>query len=260
MASDRAIGRYRRWYARLLRLYPRPFHQRFGEPMAQTFTDLIRERTDANRGLHAFAIATFAETSAGILRENMTQLMQTRTVIRWVLITAAVLAVPALAMALNLGIPDPGSGSGTGGVNWGPGDFAVIGVLVLGAGLLYEYASTRGATIAHKAAVGIAVAAGLFLIWVNLAVGMIGDEGNPANLMYIFVLFVALIGASIARFEPSEASIAMFATAGAQALVAVIALVAGLGPQLLADAFFVAAWVASALLFRHAGVASAPST
>jgi hypothetical protein len=257
MASDRAIGRYRRWYSRLIRLYPRPFQERFGEPMAQTFTDLCRERTDANRGLHAFALGTFAETSAQIMRENMTQLMQTRTVLRWVLITAAVLAVPLLAMVFKLGVPDPGSG--TNGVNWGPMDFAVIGVLVLGSGLLYEYASARAGTFAHRAAVGIAVAAGLFLIWVNLAVGMIGDEGNAANLMYIFVLFVALIGASIARFEPREASIAMFATAAAQALVAVIALIAGLGPTLPADAFFVAAWVASGLLFRQASVEPSPS-
>ena len=46
--------------------------------------------------------------------------------------------------------------------------------------------------------------------------------------MYVLVLFVALVGAAIARFEPREASIALFVTAGAQALVvAVIALVAG---------------------------------
>jgi len=256
MGSDRAIGRYRRWYARLLLFYPRPFRERFAEPMAQTFTDLCRERTDVYGGLHAFALGTFAETSAQILRENMTQHMQTRTVLRWVLITAAVLAVPAIAMALNLGIPDPGSG--TDGMNWGPMDFAIIGVLILGSGFLYEYASARAGTVAHRAAVGIAVAAGLFLIWVNLAVGMIGDEGNPANLMYIFVLAVALIGASIARFEPREASIAMFATAAAHAVVALIALVAGLGPTLLADALWVAAWVASGLLFRQASMESSP--
>ena len=258
MASDRAISRYRRWYARLIRLYPRTFRERFGEPMAQTFTDLCRERTEASRGLHAFALGTFVETSAQIMRENMTQLMPTRAVIRWVLITAALLAIPLLAMVLKLGVPDPGQG--TGGVNWGPMDFAVIGVLVLGSGLLYEYASARAGNVAHRAAVGIAVAAGLFLIWVNLAVGMIGDEGNAANLMYVLVLAVALIGASIARFEPREASLAMFATAIAQVVVAMIALIAGLGPTLLADAFFVAAWVASGLLFRQAAMASARST
>ncbi len=255
MAADRAIGRYRRWYARLLRLYPRPFRERFGEPMAQTFTDLCRERTDANRDLLGFALGTFAETSSHILRENMTQLMQTKNYFRWVLVTAAVLAVPALAMAFNLAIPDPGSG--TDGVNWGPMDFAIIGILVLGAGVLYEYASTRAGTVAHRAAVGIAVAAGLFLIWVNLAVGMMDVE--PGNAMYVLVLFVALVGAAVGRFEPREASIAMFATAAAHAAVAAIALVAGLGPTLLADAFFIAAWVASGLLFRQASVEPSPA-
>ena len=174
------------------------------------------------------------------------------------LITAAVLAVPALAMAFQIGVPDPGSG--TDGVNWGPMDFAIVGVLVLGAGLLYEYASNRGGSTAHRAAVGIAVLAGLGLIWVNLAVGMIGDEGSPANLMYLFVLVVALGGAAVARFEPREASMAMFATAGAQLVVVVIALVAGLRPELRADAFFIAAWIASGLLFRRASLESAPAT
>jgi len=255
MASDRAIGRYRRWYGRLLRLYPRPFQERFGEPMAQTFTDLARERTDAKRSLIGFAIGTFADTIAGIMRENMTQLMQTRAVLRWLLITAAVLAVPALAMALNLAIPDPGSG--TDGVNWGPMDFATMGVLILGSGLLYEYASSRGRSVVHKAAVGIAVLAGLGLIWVNLAVGMMDVENG--NLMYILVLFVALVGAAIGRFEPHEASIAMFATAGAHAVVAMIAVIANLGPTLPADAFFIAAWVASGVLFRQASVGRSPA-
>jgi hypothetical protein len=84
MASDRAIGRYRRWYGRLLRLYPRPFRHRFGEPMAQTFTDLAREHSDPNRGLIGFIAWAFAETSAGIIRENVTHmLIQTNVLIRW---------------------------------------------------------------------------------------------------------------------------------------------------------------------------------
>jgi hypothetical protein len=181
--------------------------------------------------------------------------MQTKNYLRWVLVTAAVLAVPAVAMALNLGVPDPGSG--TEGVNWGPMDFAVMGALVLGAGLLYEYASTRAGSVAHRAAVGIAVAAGLGILWVNLAVGMMDVE--PGNLLYVFVLFVALVGAGVARFEPREASLAMFATAAAHAAVGIIALVAGLGPTLPADAFFVGAWVASGLLFRRASSAASLS-
>ncbi len=223
--------------------------------MAQTFTDLARERIDADRSLIGFALGTYAETSAQIMRENMTQLLQTKGYLRWLAVTAAVLAVPALAMAFELALPDPGSGSD--GVNWGPMDFGIVGVLVLGAGLLFEYASTRAGSVAHRAAIGIAVAAGLFLIWVNLAVGMMDVE--PGNLMYVLVLFVALIGASIGRFEPREASLAMFATAMAHAVIAVIAIAADLGPTLLADVFFAGAWVASAVLFRKAALEAAPS-
>jgi hypothetical protein len=258
MASDRAIGQYRRWYGRLLRLYPRPFRDRFAEPMTQTFTDIARERTDANGSLAAFALSTFAETASHILRENMTQMMMTNGLVRWarwVLVTAAVLAVPAFAMAFDIGIPDPGSG--TDGVNWGPMDFAIIGVLVLGAGLLYEYASSRGAGLAQQAAVGIAVLAGLALVWVNLAVGFMDAEN--ANLMYVLVLFVALVGAAIGRFEPRHAANAMFAAAGVHAVIAVIGLAANLGPTLPADAVWVAAWVASALLFRRARGQLSPS-
>ena len=68
-----------------------------------------------NRGLKGFVLGTFAETSATIIRENITQVMQNNEHLRWVVVTAAVLAVPALAMAFNLGVPDPGSG--TDGVN-----------------------------------------------------------------------------------------------------------------------------------------------
>ena len=256
MSSDRAIGRYRRGYAALLRLYPRPFRQRFAEPMAQTFTDLARERAQANRGLHAFALGTFAETTAQIMRENMTQLMHTGTVLRWVLITAAVLAVPALAMAFNLAIPDPGGGARD-GVNWGPMDFAIMGVLILGSGLLFEYASARIRSTAHRLAAGIAVLAAFGLVWVNLAVGFMDVE--PANLMYVLVLVVALVGAAIGRFEPRHAAVAMFATAAAHAVVAAIGLIANLGPTLPADAFWIAGWLGSALLFRQASTESAPA-
>jgi hypothetical protein len=257
MASDRAIGRYRTWYRRLLRLYPRAFRLRFAEPMTQTFTDLARERGRTNGSLIGFVAWTFAETSAGIIRENLAQMtMQTKNYLRWVVITGVVLAVPALVMALGIGIYDPGSGDD--GLNWGLMDFAIVGVLVLGSGILYEYASSRlGGTPAHRAAAGIAVLAGLGLIWVNLAVGMMDVESG--NLLYILVLFVALVGAAAARFAPREASVAMFAAAGAHLLVAAIGFVAGLGPTLLADAFFVGAWIASGLLFRQAGGQASPS-
>ena len=259
MASDRTIHRYRRWYAGLLRLYPRQFRQRFAEPMAQTFTDLARERSRADAdtagsGLIGFVAWSFVETTAEIVRENVRHmLVQTNAIVRWVLITAAVLAIPAIAMLLNIGLPDPGSATQN-GLEWGPMDFAIVGVLVLGFGLLFEYASTRSTTRLHQAAVGIAVLAAFGLIFVNLAVGFMDVENG--NLMYVLVLFVALVGAAIGRFEPRHAATAMFATAATHAVVAVIGLAADLGPTLAADAFWVAGWVVSGLLFRQSSEAA----
>lgn len=239
MASERTIGRYRRWYGRLLRLYPPAFRERFADPMAQTFADLARERADANQGLLGFALRTFADTTTGIVREHMTQIVHARAVVRWLLITVALLAIPVIAMLLRVDR-----------VRWGPIDFAIAGVVILGAGLLFEYASSRGGGIAHRAAVAIAVLAGLGLVWVNLAVGMMDVENG--NLLYVLVLFVALVGAAIGRFEPRHAAAAMFVAAALHATVAIIGQLTGLGPTLLADALWVTAWVASGMLFRQA--------
>jgi hypothetical protein len=257
MGGDAEFTRYRRWYSRLLRLYPRPFHTRFAEQMTQTFADLCRERRDDGRWLVAFVLWTFTETSAAIIKEHAMRSSPFTRIIRWILITAAVLMVPFLAMTLRLGIPDPGSG--TEAVDWGLMDFAIAGVLVFGSGLLFEYASTRARSVAYTAAVAVAVGASLILLWINLAVGMIGDEGNAANAMYLLVLAVALIGTTIARFEPREAMVAMVATAAVHGLVVLIALVAGLRPTLPADAVFIGLWLGSALLFRQASMRAAPS-
>ena len=107
---------------------------------------------------------------------------------------------------------------------------------------------------AYRAAVGVAVVAAFILIWLNLAVGIIGTEDNPANLMFGGVLVVGTIGAIIARFKPHGMARALVATALAQALVAVIALIAGLGatPLLILTGFYVALWLTSARLFRKA--------
>ena len=135
-------------------------------------------------------------------------------------------------------------------------DFVVAGALLFGTGLAYELVARKAGSIAYRAAVGVALAAALLLVWMNLAVGIIGSEDNPANLMYIGVLAVVIIGALIAHFRPQGMARALFATALAQALVAVIALIAekdlAVFQLLMVNGFFVALWVGSALLFRRA--------
>jgi len=145
---------------------------------------------------------------------------------------------------------------------WDLADFVVAGVLLFSAGLTYELVARRAGSRAHRVAIGLAVAGALILMWMNLAVGLIGNEENPANLMYIGVLAVGIIGAIIARFRPHGMARALFATALAQALVPVIALLVwkteassaeAFSRVLMINAVFVMLFVGSALLFRRAG-------
>jgi len=145
-------------------------------------------------------------------------------------------------------------------VTWTAFDFGLAVVLILGVGIPFELAVRRTRNRAYRAGLGVALAAALLLVFINGAVGIIGSEDNPANLMYGGVLAVALIGALIARFQPNGMSRALFATAVAQALVGAIALGAGLGATapsfpdaiIYLTAFFAAMWLLSAWLFRKA--------
>jgi hypothetical protein len=74
MPSESAVHRYRRWYARLLRLYPAHHRARFAEAMEQTFNDLCRERTREGKPLTGLVVWTFVDTGTGIVREHLTPL------------------------------------------------------------------------------------------------------------------------------------------------------------------------------------------
>ena len=112
---------------------------------------------------------------------------------------------------------------------------------------------------AYRYAVGVGLTAVFILVWLSLGVGIIGRDGDPANLMYFGVVAVGIVGALIARFRPRGMARALFATALAQTSVALIALIAGLGHPWsgplelsLLNGFFVALFVGSAWLFRRA--------
>src|ERR687893_1141155 len=125
-------------------------------------------------------------------------------------------------------------------VVWDETDFAVMGAMLFGACGAYELAARMTGNRAYRTAVGVALAAAFILVWMNLAVGIIGSEDNPANLMYGGVLAVGIVGALVARFRPLGMARALVATALAQALVAVIALAAGWGFTLVLTGIFMA--------------------
>ncbi len=154
---------------------------------------------------------------------------------------AFLLLLPAVAMQF------------TGEVNWDQVDFITMGIILAAACGAYELGARMSGSTAYRAGIGLAVVTGFLLVWINLAVGIIGDEGDSANLMYVCVLLVAIIGAIAARFRAQGMSRALVATAIATALVAVIILIAGLGyGASILTGFFSALWLASAWLFRKA--------
>ncbi len=173
--------------------------------------------------------------------------MQSKNIIRLALVVTLILLVPFLAMQF------------TGEVRWGPADFAFAGALLFGTGLAFEFAARKVGAQAYRAAVGLALGTALLFSWISIAVGIIGSEDNPANLMYIGVLAVLIIGALIANFRHQGMASALLATALAQALVTVIALIAEKFVDalelVLLNGFFVALWLGSALLFRRASAA-----
>lgn len=145
-------------------------------------------------------------------------------------------------------------------VDWSFFDFVVAWVLLFCTGLTYKLVAGKMGNIMYRAAVGVAVFTALLLVWTNLAVGLIGSEDNPANLMYIGVLAVGIFGTIISRLQPHGMAKTLFAMAVTHALVVVIALIAGLhlSPNssaveiLSVNGFFAVLWIASALLFRNA--------
>ena len=137
-----------------------------------------------------------------------------------------------------------------------PGDFMFLGILLLGVGTAYEVASRVPLRRAYAAGLGLALAAAFLSSWINLAVGIIGSEDNPANWLYAGVIAVAGAGAVLVRFRSAGMAAVMLIAAGAQASVFFIALLAGLGFTGPITVFFTGLWLISAWLFRKAAEAA----
>jgi hypothetical protein len=125
-------------------------------------------------------------------------------------------------------------------------------------GLAYELLASKSANAAYRCAVGIAVVAALLLVWVNAAVGMIGDD-NPANVLYVGVIVVGILGASITRQQPHGMARTLCVMAMAQMVVPVLALILwptdvapGVVGGFALNGCFAALWLLSAWLFRQA--------
>ncbi len=155
-------------------------------------------------------------------------------------ITMILLSVPLVAMQF------------TTEVNWSAGDFLVAAILIAGALCTYEFMILKSRQYYYRIAAGLSALSFLLLVWVNLAVGIIGNEGNPANLIYFGILIAAVVGALISRFKPTGMSYTLIATALLQAAIALTVYLAGLGQIFMLSAGFIAIWLVAAWFFRKA--------
>lgn len=87
-------------------------------------------------------------------------------------VTLALLLVPLLAMAFEWRVPDPGSDA-PGQVNWGVLDFVIMGALISGTGVVFELLKQRVDSTAKRWMLFIPLMGILFLIWAELAVGIL---------------------------------------------------------------------------------------
>ena len=142
---------------------------------------------------------------------------------------------------------------------WTLSDIIIAGAMmaIVGGGL--ELA-LRMRNRAYTFGAGAALAASFLLFWVTGAVGIIGSERDDANLLFLAVILVALLGAIAATFRPRRMAAAMTVAAAAQFLVPFIAWAAFpesreaiLRPEVpVSTIFFTGLWLASAWLFRRA--------
>ncbi len=145
-------------------------------------------------------------------------------------------------------------------MSWDALDFAVFGGMFAVVVFVFLLVRSKSSNPSYRFAAAVALAAAFILAWVNGAVGIIGNEENDANLMFFGVLALGAIGSIVARGRPLGMARAMYATAAAQALVAVIAIAGNLGTSgpawpkdiLVMTAFFAALWLVSARLFKKA--------
>lgn len=173
-----------------------------------------------------------------------------KRLIVWAFAVVLILAIPAVMMVL-----------GVEGWKWDASDLVIMGGVMFGLGLAYELVARRWEKAAYRVAFGVGLATAFLLFWVNGAVGIIGSEDNPANLMYGAVFVVGLIGSLMSRLKPRGMASTLFAVAIVQMLVPVAVLFIwpaqaswsepGVLGVFAINAFFAVLFVVSAWLFRR---------
>lgn len=146
----------------------------------------------------------------------------------------------------------------TGEVKWTGFDFLVWGLMLLAACGAYEVVARMSSNRHYRLGAGVAIATGFVVFWANGAVGMIGNEGNAYNLLFLGAIALGAVVALVSSFRAAGMAKALYATAIAHGLVALVALVAGWDMRgAIFSLCFVLPYLFAATLFRLAASESA---
>jgi hypothetical protein len=120
----------------------------------------------------------------------------------------------------------------------------------------YQWIDSTGMN-SNKAAFAMGIGGVLLLIWMSLGIGIIGEDGNPANVVYGSVVAIGALGFFISRRKPAGMALTLFTMAAAQAVITLVAIIgeAGMpwsGPaELLGlNGIFIVLFTAAGLMFR----------
>lgn len=139
----------------------------------------------------------------------------------------------------------------TGQGDWTAFDYVVAALLLGSVCAGVELAMHLSTSWAYRLAAIMTVGGGFLMVWANLAVGIIGNEGNPQNLIFYAVLLIGLTGALYTRFDPKGLKWTLRTMAAAQLAVFLIA--ASLDWALLPvfTIFYFALWLIAGELFSR---------
>jgi hypothetical protein len=131
---------------------------------------------------------------------------------------------------------------------WTLSDFVIMGVLLASVGLGIEFLVRLSGSLFVRLGAIMAVLTAFLTIWVNLAVGMIGDD-QPYNLLFLIPMSVVLVGGLAARLRPGAMFKASLLAAGLQAAIGLGGY--GMDPRgAILSASFALFWLFAAALFR----------
>ena len=176
-----------------------------------------------------------------------------RSILGVALVTLLILSIPLVAMQF------------TDEVKWSVVDFILMGTLLFGTGVLFVLVMRLSSNIVYKTALGLAIGATFFMVYVNLAVGLIGGGPHAGNLMYAGVILVLIVGIYLSRFTAAGMERAMYLTAGTFAVLTAIAFLTKMyeypGSSVMeivgVNVFFATPFVVSGLLFRYVALEQA---